>query len=185
MTALLADPIGLILVDLRQDGEIEGRGRRRGGPFERASVPRIAKRVTQALAVETQQQPEVTNLQTYVGTASPYNFNGLVRHYYLRRGSNVEDLVWGLFMAKYIFQGADASLPVAPMLNHIERSGFEIHSVENVTERAVDLPRPQLVVVHDFGVTPGDVSLDSAIEARMTAGSTAIRLVSRRWVTIA
>jgi cyclopropane fatty-acyl-phospholipid synthase-like methyltransferase len=52
----------------------------------------------------------------------------------LRRGSNVEDLVWGLFMAKYIFQGADASLPVAPMINYMERSGLEIHSVENVTE---------------------------------------------------
>lgn len=52
----------------------------------------------------------------------------------LRRGSSVEDLVWGLFMAKYIFQGADASLPVAPMINYMERSGFEIHSVENVTE---------------------------------------------------
>ena len=36
--------------------------------------------------------PEVTNYQMYVGTASPYNFNGLVRHYYLRRGPNVADL---------------------------------------------------------------------------------------------
>ena len=35
---------------------------------------------------------EVVNLETYVGTASPYNFNGLVRHYYLRRGSNVADI---------------------------------------------------------------------------------------------
>jgi cyclopropane fatty-acyl-phospholipid synthase-like methyltransferase len=52
----------------------------------------------------------------------------------LRRGSSVEDLVWGLFMAKYIFQGADASLPAAPMINYMERAGFEIHSVENVTE---------------------------------------------------
>ena len=49
-------------------------------------------RVTQALAVETERQPEVVNVQTYVGTASPYNFNGLVRHYYLRRGSNVADI---------------------------------------------------------------------------------------------
>ena len=38
------------------------------------------------------EQPEVVNVQTYVGTASPYNFNGLVRHYYLRRGSNVADI---------------------------------------------------------------------------------------------
>ncbi len=28
--------------------------------------------------------PEVTALQSYVGTASPFNFNGMVRHYYLR-----------------------------------------------------------------------------------------------------
>ena len=34
----------------------------------------------------------MVNLQTYVGTASPFNFNGLVRHYYLRRGSNVADI---------------------------------------------------------------------------------------------
>jgi multidrug efflux pump subunit AcrB len=36
--------------------------------------------------------PEVTDYQTYVGTASPYNFNGLVRHYFLRTGSNVADI---------------------------------------------------------------------------------------------
>ena len=36
--------------------------------------------------------PEVTDLQLYAGTAAPYNFNGLVRHYDLRRGANVADL---------------------------------------------------------------------------------------------
>ena len=49
-------------------------------------------RVTEALAREAQKQPEVTDLQTYVGTAAPYNFNGLVRHYYLRRGANMADI---------------------------------------------------------------------------------------------
>jgi multidrug efflux pump subunit AcrB len=49
-------------------------------------------RVTQLLAEETQKQREVVNVQTYVGTASPYNFNGLVRHYYLRRGPNSADI---------------------------------------------------------------------------------------------
>ncbi len=49
-------------------------------------------RVTQLLAEETGKQREVVNVQTYVGTASPYNFNGLVRHYYLRRGTNVADI---------------------------------------------------------------------------------------------
>jgi len=36
--------------------------------------------------------PEVTDYQMYIGTASPYNFNGLVRHYFLRRGPNVADI---------------------------------------------------------------------------------------------
>jgi multidrug efflux pump subunit AcrB len=49
-------------------------------------------RVAQELAVETQKQREVVNVETYTGTASPYNFNGLVRHYYLRRGPNVADI---------------------------------------------------------------------------------------------
>jgi multidrug efflux pump subunit AcrB len=50
------------------------------------------ERVTQLLAEETQRQPEVINVETYAGTASPYNFNGLVRHYYQRRGPNVADI---------------------------------------------------------------------------------------------
>ncbi|MFN7624520.1 MAG: efflux RND transporter permease subunit, partial [Acidobacteriota bacterium] len=36
--------------------------------------------------------PEVTNYQSYVGTASPFNFNGLVSHYYLRQGPHVADI---------------------------------------------------------------------------------------------
>ena len=36
------------------------------------------------LAAEAKQFDEVVSLQTYIGTSSPYNFNGLVRHYYLR-----------------------------------------------------------------------------------------------------
>ncbi|GFE56531.1 efflux RND transporter permease subunit [Geobacter sp. AOG1] len=36
--------------------------------------------------------PEVTDFQTYAGTSAPFNFNGLVRHYYLRTGPNVADI---------------------------------------------------------------------------------------------
>ena len=36
--------------------------------------------------------PEVVGTQTYAGTAAPYNFNGLVRHYFLRNGSNQGDV---------------------------------------------------------------------------------------------
>ncbi|MCC7175835.1 MAG: efflux RND transporter permease subunit [Bryobacterales bacterium] len=49
-------------------------------------------RVSRALADTILVQPEVTHLQTYVGTAAPFNFNGLVRHYYQRAGSNVADI---------------------------------------------------------------------------------------------
>ena len=35
---------------------------------------------------------EVTDYQMYIGTAAPYNFNGLVRHYFLRRGPNMADI---------------------------------------------------------------------------------------------
>ncbi len=48
--------------------------------------------VTRRLAEKVQERPEVTDVQTYAGTASPYNFNGLVRHYYLRAGANVADI---------------------------------------------------------------------------------------------
>jgi len=46
----------------------------------------VTANVIQQLAEEIRNEiPEVTALQTYVGTASPFNFNGLVRHYYLRQ----------------------------------------------------------------------------------------------------
>ena len=38
------------------------------------------------------QQPEVSHYQAYAGTASPINFNGLMRQYYLRSGGEVGDL---------------------------------------------------------------------------------------------
>ena len=49
----------------------------------------------------------------------------------LRRAWQFEDLVWGLFMAKYIFPGADASCPLGFVVDHAERAGFEVHRVEN------------------------------------------------------
>jgi len=36
--------------------------------------------------------PEVSHTQVYAGTAAPFNFNGLVRHYFLRQGANVADV---------------------------------------------------------------------------------------------
>ena len=36
--------------------------------------------------------PEVRSTEVYAGTAAPFNFNGLVRHYFMRRGANVGDV---------------------------------------------------------------------------------------------
>jgi multidrug efflux pump subunit AcrB len=36
--------------------------------------------------------PEVTDFENYVGVSAPFNFNGLVRHYYLRKGPNLADI---------------------------------------------------------------------------------------------
>ncbi len=49
-------------------------------------------RVTREMGQYLATVPEVMNYQTYVGTASPYNFNGLVRHYFLRSGTNLADI---------------------------------------------------------------------------------------------
>ncbi len=44
--------------------------------------------------------PEVTDVSLYAGTSSPVDFNGLVRHYYLRQGANVGDLRINLIAKK-------------------------------------------------------------------------------------
>jgi multidrug efflux pump subunit AcrB len=49
-------------------------------------------RVTKAVTQYVRTIPEVRDYQAYVGTASPFNFNGLVRHYFLREGSHQADI---------------------------------------------------------------------------------------------
>jgi multidrug efflux pump subunit AcrB len=49
-------------------------------------------RVTSALAAEAMRDPMVTGAQSYAGTASPYTFNGLVRHYFLRQEAYQSDV---------------------------------------------------------------------------------------------
>ena len=49
-------------------------------------------RVASALASATLDDETVVNVQQYVGVSAPYNFNGLVRHYFLRRAPHLADL---------------------------------------------------------------------------------------------
>ncbi|WP_440067963.1 efflux RND transporter permease subunit [Tenacibaculum discolor] len=57
-----------------------------GTTLERTDA--VTKEIAQYLAT----RPEVVNYQSYVGTSAPITFNGLVRHYDLRGGSNMADI---------------------------------------------------------------------------------------------
>ncbi|GAB4335743.1 MAG: efflux RND transporter permease subunit [Flammeovirgaceae bacterium] len=48
--------------------------------------------VTRELAAYLQKHPEVKSVQTYTGNSAPITFNGLVRHYDLRRNANMGDI---------------------------------------------------------------------------------------------
>lgn len=58
---------------------------------EGTSLERTAQ-VCREIGEAVSKDPEVTDYQVYAGTAAPFNFNGLVRHYFTRSGSNVGDL---------------------------------------------------------------------------------------------
>ena len=49
-------------------------------------------RAAQAIAEESLKDAAVVAAQSYVGTSSPYTFNGLVRHYFLRQTPNLADV---------------------------------------------------------------------------------------------
>jgi len=75
------------------------------------------------------------------------HFNGFIRQVYdmldddgvfflqvagLRRPWQYEDLVWGLFMNKHIFPGADASTPLGFYVDKIEKAGFEVKGIDTI-----------------------------------------------------
>jgi multidrug efflux pump subunit AcrB len=57
-----------------------------GTPLEQTA------RIAQEMAAAIRTEPEVRDIQIYAGTSAPFNFNGLVRHYFMRRGPNVADI---------------------------------------------------------------------------------------------
>ncbi len=58
---------------------------------EGASVE-ATERVLFAAARRIEPLPEVRSMQAYAGTAAPFNFNGLVRHYYMRQSPELGEL---------------------------------------------------------------------------------------------
>ncbi|KAB5522889.1 putative cyclopropane-fatty-acyl-phospholipid synthase [Coniochaeta sp. 2T2.1] len=49
-----------------------------------------------------------------------------------RKPWQFDDLVWGLFMSKYVFPGADASTPLTWYVHFVESAGFEVKSIDTI-----------------------------------------------------
>ena len=75
---------------------------------------------------------EVTDYETYVGLASPMDFNGMVRHYYLRRGGYVGDVRINLLPKEARTQQSHAiALRIRPDVERIARAyGANVKIVE-------------------------------------------------------
>jgi len=73
-------------------------------PFDNKSEFQVVLDLPEGTSLETtnaaaeeiarylQTVPEVRSTEVYAGTSAPFNFNGLVRHYFMRRGANVADV---------------------------------------------------------------------------------------------
>jgi multidrug efflux pump subunit AcrB len=114
-----------------------------GTPLEQTA------RVVQALGSELAQQPNVLNYQTYTGTSGPYNFNGLVRHYYMRRQPNQADIQVNLLPAN---QRSDQSHAIAKRLRPLlDTIGSEYGARIQVSEVPPGPPVIQTLVAEVYG----------------------------------
>jgi multidrug efflux pump subunit AcrB len=93
-------------------------------------------RLLDAAAERLANLPELTSIQSYAGTAAPFNFNGLVRHYYLRTDPEQGDLQINL-------------VPKG-------KRSRESHAIAiDVRHRLADLPRPPGTVIKVVEMPPG------------------------------
>ncbi len=137
--------------------------------------------VARAMAASLKGEPEVANYQIYVGTASPFNFNGLVRHYFNRAGDHVADLQVNLRPAsERAAQSHDIAKRLRPRLAAIAaKAGGRITVAEVppgppvlqtlVAEVYGPSEKDRLALADEvkriFSATPGVVDIDWYIEA--------------------
>ena len=95
-----------------------------------------AEKFDRIVCLETVERVGVKNLKAFFEKLHDHLYDdGLLFLQWtgLRRQLRPEDLMWGLFMNKYIFPGADAALPLSSMLKVAEKAGWEVQGVENVS----------------------------------------------------
>lgn len=97
-----------------------------GTTLENTSV--VAKEISQYLSGI----PEIENFQNYVGSSAPITFNGLVRHYDIRGGSNMADIQVNLLpKEKRKLQSHDIAKKIRPQVQQIAgRYGANVKIVE-------------------------------------------------------
>lgn len=82
------------------------------------TTARVAEEVARALMEE----PYITDMELYIGTAAPFNFNGLIRHYYLRQGDHVADIQVNLIPKhERKLQSHDIAKRVRPLVVEVAR----------------------------------------------------------------
>mgnify|MGYP001236445566 CR=1 FL=1 len=88
---------------------------------EGSALERTAQ-AAREIAAAVRTEPEVTDYQIYAGVAAPFNFNGLVRHYFMRRGANVADIQVNLLpKAERKAQSHDIAKRIRPRVADIAR----------------------------------------------------------------
>ncbi len=109
--------------------------------------------VTRELGEYLKTVPEVADYGVYVGTAAPYNFNGLVRHYFLRSGSNAADIQVNFAdKADRVAQSHDIAKRLRPGLKAIgDRYGAKL----KVAEIPPGPPVLSTLVAEVYGPDPG------------------------------
>ena len=94
LAALALVPLGLVIVkmlpfDNKNEFQVVV-------DFPEGTTLETTNRALSEMADAVQTLPEVVGTQVYAGAAAPYNFNGLVRHYFLRSGPHQGDVQVGL-----------------------------------------------------------------------------------------
>ncbi len=106
---------------------------------------------TQAIQNYLRKVPEVINTVSYIGTSGPYNFNGLVRHYFLRRGADVADIQVNLLpKSERTLQSHDVARKVRPPIDQIAQ---EYHANVKVAEVPPGPPVLSTLVAEIYGPT--------------------------------
>jgi multidrug efflux pump subunit AcrB len=110
--------------------------------------------VAQDMARAAVQVPEVRDVQLYAGVAAPFNFNGMIRHYYLRQGPAVADLQVNLVEKRHRrAQSHDVALRLRPLVV----AAAERHGIDARVKVAEVPPGPPVLstlVAEIYGPTP-------------------------------